>query len=82
MTTRKVLVTASDVLAAYRKAQIVSREFDEGDDEMEEAWHAAYLAHVAYDPSLNRSGCPECGGTGVSGCGARWHDQHRGGGDK
>jgi hypothetical protein len=45
---------AEALIALYRQAQIVSREFDEGDDEMEEAWHAAYLAHVAYDPTLSR----------------------------
>ena len=43
------------VLARYRTAQIASREYDEGDAELDEAWRAAYLAHLSFDPTLARS---------------------------
>ena len=46
------LVTASDVLAAYKVAQTVAPVLYGGDDETEAAWRHAYLLHATWDPSL------------------------------
>lgn len=42
----------AEVVNAYRRAQIASREHDEGDLEYDLAWREAYLAHVSFDPTL------------------------------
>lgn len=44
--------TAEDVVAAVRQAWITARDFDEGDDELDQAWRTAYLIHAMYDPTL------------------------------
>lgn len=56
---------AEAVVAAYRRATLVSREYDEDADEARDAWRTSYLVHAAYDPSL--AACSE-------GCGHPPHD--------